>query len=85
MFDFFKKQCVLCVLGGAVAGVLGLKVVKSTKTRQIAVKTLAKGLQAKDCVEEHIANFREDAEDIYAAAKEEAKKTCEETVETVEE
>lgn len=77
MFDFLKKQCVLCVIGGAVAGIVGYKVVSAKKTRQLAVKTLAKGLQTKDVIDEKVANFREDAEDIYACAKEEAKKASE--------
>ncbi|MFI3324649.1 MAG: DUF6110 family protein [Clostridia bacterium] len=85
MFDFLKKECALCVIGGAIAGILGYKIAKCPKTREVAVKTIAKGLQAKDCVEEKVANIREDAEDLYSAAKIEAKKTSEPVVETVEE
>lgn len=85
MFDFLKKECALCFIGGAVAGILGLKIAKCPKTRELTVKTIAKGLKVKDCVEEQVTNIREDAEDIYAAAKEEAKKASEPVVEVAEE
>ncbi|MFI3207486.1 MAG: DUF6110 family protein [Clostridia bacterium] len=83
MFSFLKKECAVCFIGGAIAGLVGLKVAKHPKTRELAVKAIAKGLQAKDCVEEKVANIREDAEDIYVEAKEQAKKSSETVAEEV--
>ncbi|WP_317854213.1 DUF6110 family protein [Chakrabartyella piscis] len=89
MLDCFKKDCVWCFLGGAVAGILGAKVAKSKKTRTAVVKTVAKGLMAKDTVEATVADLREDVEDLYESAKDEAKKAkacdCECDCEEIEE
>lgn len=69
MDDLFKKENLLIFTGGIVTGIIGLKVAKTEKTRKTLVKTLAKGMMAKDCVMEEYVNIREEAEDICAEAK----------------
>lgn len=84
MLKCFSKECGLCFLVGAVAGLVGLKVVKAPKVREVTVKTIAKGLQAKDAMDEQVSNFREEVEDVYAQAKEQAQKASQPVVEEVE-
>lgn len=74
MFDFLKKECALCFLAGAVAGIAGLKAVKTEKMRALAVQGIAQGMLAKDCVMEEVSNLREEAEEICNEAREVAKK-----------
>ncbi len=69
MSDLFKKDNLLIFVGGIVTGIVGLKVVKTKKVRDAAVKTLAQGMMTKDCVVEEYTNIREEAEDICAEAK----------------
>lgn len=69
MDNFFKKDNILIFAGGIIAGVVGSKLIKTQKVRNAAVKTLAQGMIAKDCVVEEYTNIREEAEDICAEAK----------------
>ena len=71
---------------GAVAGAAVLKAIASPQARQLVVSGIAKGILAKDAIMEEVTNIREDAEDIYNEAKNEAKMTCDaEVVEVVAE
>ncbi|MFV0519507.1 MAG: hypothetical protein ACK5LY_04455 [Lachnospirales bacterium] len=63
-----NKREVLLVAGGAVASCVLGKVLKSKGTRNLAVKTIAKGLETKDNFEYTIAKMKEEAEDIYVSA-----------------
>lgn len=78
MFEWLKKEKTLYFIGGAVAGLAGLKVLKAKKTREITVQTIAKGMTLKDELMEEIANIREEADDICNEAKEVAQKKSEE-------
>lgn len=73
MFDRFKKDCWICVAAGAVAGIVGMKLVKTDKARKMAVQTIAYGMMAKDCAMEEVANLREEAEEICCEARAVAK------------
>lgn len=73
MWDCFKKDCISCFAVGAVAGILGLKIVKTQKVRDLAVHGLAQGMMAKDCAMEELTNLREEAEEICNEAREMAK------------
>lgn len=70
MYDIFKRDHLLIFAGGLVTGLVGLKIAKNKKTRSAVVKTVAKGMMAKDCVMEEYTNIREEAEDICAEARE---------------
>ncbi len=74
MFDWLKKECALCFLAGAVAGVAGFKFAKTEKARTLAVQGIAQGIMAKDCVMEEVSNLREEADEICKEAREVAKK-----------
>lgn len=69
MSDLFKKDNLIIFAGGIITGLIGLKVAKTDKVRTAVVKTLAKGMMAKDCAVEEYTNIREEAEDICAEAK----------------
>ncbi len=74
MFDWLKKECAICFLAGAAAGVAAFKLVKTEKARKLAVQGIAHGMMAKDCVMEEVSNLREEAEEICSEAREVAKK-----------
>lgn len=73
MFDFGKKDNIIIFTVGIVSGLVGLKVGKSKKMRELVVKTLAKGMMVKDSVVEEYTNIREEADDICEEAKSLAK------------
>jgi len=72
---FLISAKVLCFIGGAAAVVIGNKVVKSEKARQLCVKGLAKGMIFTDCCKESFQNIKEEAHDIYLDAKNQAAAT----------
>ncbi|MBQ7265687.1 MAG: DUF1490 domain-containing protein [Firmicutes bacterium] len=64
------KKCLentkfLCFIGGAAAAVIGGKILKSKKTRELCVKGLAEGMKMKHDARVAFENLKEDAEDIY--------------------
>ncbi len=67
--DFLKDCKVLCFAAGVAAAVVGKKIVKSPKTRELCVNGLAKGMQLKDDASEALKNMKEDAEDLCYEAK----------------
>ncbi|MFV0440115.1 MAG: DUF6110 family protein [Lachnospirales bacterium] len=84
MYEWIKNEKTIAFAGGVAAGVVALATLKAKKTRELAVKGLAKGIIIKDSVVEEISNIREEADDICAEAREEAQKHCE-NVEELEE
>ena len=48
MLKCFKDEKFWCAVGGAAAVILGKKVVKAKKTRELAVTGLAKGNEAQE-------------------------------------
>ena len=63
---------VLSFIGGAAAVIIGNKIVKSEKARQLCVNGLAKGMMIQDCAKEVYQNMKEEAHDIYVDAKNKA-------------
>lgn len=68
-FDFLKDCKFICFTAGIAAAVVGKKIAKSPKTRELCVNGLAKGMQFKDDAREALKNMKEDAEDICFEAK----------------
>lgn len=78
MFNYFhclKKEKTLIFLGGIATAIVGTKILKCPKTRQVCVKSLAQGMNFCDEAKASVQNMREEAEDIYTEAK---KPVCEE-------
>lgn len=72
MLNCFKNEKLWCAIGGAVAVILGKKIVTSEKTRQLAVSGLAKGMKMQSDAKEVFQNMKDEAADICCDAKAEA-------------
>ena len=72
MLKCFKDEKFWCAVGGAAAVILGKKVVKAKKTRELAVTGLAKGMKLQSDAKEAFQNMRDDAADLCYDAKVEA-------------
>lgn len=67
------KDCkFICFSCGAVAAIIGSKVLKSAKTRQVCVQGLAKGMKLKHDAQVTLQNIKEEAQDICYDAMQEA-------------
>ena len=55
---------------GVLFGTAGLKILSSKEAKTVCAHTTAAVLRAKDCVMQAVTNIRENAEDVYAGAKE---------------
>jgi len=60
-------------VGGIGATIIGGLVAKAPKTREYAVKAVAKGMEVQQLCTEGVQTFKEDAEDLAAQAREQAK------------
>lgn len=65
-----KYQKAGLFLGGIVAGIVGLRALKSRDAKKLMVHTTATALRAKDAVLESTTAVQEGADDIIAEAKE---------------
>ena len=54
---------------GTLFGSAGFKLLSSKDAKKVYSHTTAAVLRAKDCVMQAVTNVREDAEDVYAGAK----------------
>lgn len=72
MLNCLKNQKLWCAVGGAAAVILGKKILKSKKTRQLAVSGLAKGMKLQSDAKEALRNMKDEAADICCDAKAEA-------------
>jgi len=72
MLKLLVNKKTLIFVSGLVTATVGKKVLQSEKTRQLAVTTVAKGMQFKSDVQETLENFKEEAQDIYVDALKEA-------------
>jgi hypothetical protein len=72
MANLFKNSNVWCAVGGAAAVIVGKKILKSKKTRQLAVQGLAKGMMFTHDAKEAFQNMKDEAADICYDAKTEA-------------
>lgn len=69
----FGKKKVLTAVIGAVAYEGIRAIVKSKSFRTATVQTLAKGMEVSDKLKANIEDVKEDAQDLYEEAKEEAR------------
>lgn len=72
MLSIFKNEKFLSALAGAAAVVIGKKILKSPKTRDLAVKGLAQGMKLHHEAKENFQNMKDEASDICNDAKAEA-------------
>lgn len=73
MLSKYLKDCrFICFACGAVAAVVGGKVLKSDKTRNACVQGLAKGMKLKHDAQVTLQNMKEEAQDICYDAMQEA-------------
>ena len=61
---YFKNERFLCFVGGIAAATLGVKALKSDKTRDLCVKGIAKGMKLQKDAQETFQNMKEEASDI---------------------
>ena len=73
MSGLFKNEKLWLVLAGAAGAIIGGKILKSPKTRELAVNGLAKGMMLRDDAKEELTNIKEEAEDICYEAHQKAK------------
>ena len=59
--EWYKNEKVLSFIGGAAAVIVGSKILKMPKTRELCVKGIAGGITAKNNVSAAIQNIKEDA------------------------
>jgi len=64
-----KNERFLCFVGGIAAATLGVKALKSDKTRDLCVKGIAKGMKLQKDAQETFQNMKEEASDICFDAK----------------
>jgi len=70
---------------GVLFGTFGIKLLSSKDARKAYAHTTAAALRAKDCVMQAVTNVREDAEDVYADAKDiNERRAAEEDAEVIE-
>ncbi|MBS6445587.1 MAG: DUF1490 domain-containing protein [Ruminococcus sp.] len=81
MLKIFKNEKFLYALGGAVAIIVGKKIVTANKTRQLVVSGLAKGMKLQNDVKEKFQDIQDEASDICYDAKSEAGLNDEEVTE----
>ena len=69
MLDILKNEKLWCAVAGAAAIVVGKKVLKSEKTRNLAVTGLAKGMKLQNDAKATFQNIKDEASDICYDAK----------------
>lgn len=72
MLKCFKNEKLWCAVGGAAALIVGKKIVKSKKTRELAVSGLAKGMKLQSDAKSAFQNMKDQASDLCYDAKTEA-------------
>jgi len=66
---FYTMKHLGLFAAGVLFGTAGLKILSSKDAKKVYSHTTAAVLRAKDCVMQAVTNVREDAEDVYADAK----------------
>ena len=69
---WYQNPKVLCFAGGVAAALVGAKVAKSPKTRELCVAGMAKGMKLQQDARVTLQNMKEDAQDLCAEAKQKA-------------
>ena len=71
-FNCLRNDKLMCFIGGVVTATIGVKILKSDKTRGACVRGLAKGMKLQRDAQEIFQNMKEDASDICFDARKEA-------------
>jgi hypothetical protein len=66
---FYTMKHLGLFAAGVLFGTAGLKILSSKDAKKVYSHTTAAVLRAKDCVMQAVTTVREDAEDVYADAK----------------
>lgn len=66
---WYQNPKVLCFAGGVAAALVGAKVAKSPKTRELCVAGMAKGMKLQQDAQVTFQNMKEDAQDLCHEAK----------------
>lgn len=82
MDNIFKNEKFWCVVAGAAGVIIGKRVLKSPKTRQLAVTGLAKGMKLTHDAKAVFQDMKDEAEDMCYEAREQSglDEDCEECV-----
>ena len=72
IMKWYQNPKVLCFAGGVAAALVGAKVAKSPKTRELCVAGMAKGMKLQQDARVTLQNMKEDAQDLCAEAKQKA-------------
>lgn len=67
--EFYKDTRFLCFAGGVAAAIVGGKVLKSPKARELCVAGMAKGMKLQQDAQVTFQNMKEDAQDLCHEAK----------------
>ena len=70
--EVVSESEILCFAGGVAAALVGAKVAKSPKTRELCVAGMAKGMKLQQDARVTLQNMKEDAQDLCAEAKQKA-------------
>ena len=66
---WYQNPKILCFAGGVAAALVGAKVAKSPKTRELCVAGMAKGMKLQQDARVTLQNMKEDAQDLCAEAE----------------
>ena len=69
---WYQNPKILCFADGVAAALVGAKVAKSPKTRELCVAGMAKGMKLQQDARVTLQNMKEDAQDLCAEAKQKA-------------
>ena len=72
MKNIFKNKDFWLVVAGAAGAVVGKKVITAKKTRELAVKGLAKGMKFTSDAKAAFQSMKDEAQDLCYEAKEQA-------------
>lgn len=72
VFSHIKYKKVWSMVGGIAIGLVAPSVLKSQTARKAAVNVVAKSMSLKDSATATCVSIKEDAQDVYAEAKQKA-------------
>lgn len=72
MKNILKNEKFWCVVAGAAGAIVGGKILKSKKTRELAVTGMAKGMKFTHDAKAAFQSMKDEAEDMCYEAREQA-------------
>lgn len=75
----WKNEKLWCGIAGAAIAIVGGKVLKAPKTRELAVSGLAKGMKFHADAKSTFQSMKDDAADLCYDAKQKAESECSKT------